>query len=253
MSLTNGVMGAAYVMDVAPETGGAGRARGLAGRWTTSCPATREPVTRTRRLAVVLVLNLALIAALALTGLAARSLAVFSAAADDLADAAAIGVALLAIALARRPPTPARPHGYPAATTIAALVNAGWLVAASLGVAVAAVERLAAGPRPVDGAPVVLVSAVAAVVMLAGALILGSDADDEDGADLNVRAVLLDTVADAAAAAGVAVSGAVILVTGGWYWLDPAVALTIALVVGYHAARLARRCLAALRAVRPSA
>jgi cobalt-zinc-cadmium efflux system protein len=136
-------------------------------------------------------------------------------------------------------------------------------VAASLGVAVAAVQRLAVGAGPVDGAPVVVVSAIAAVVMLAGALILGGDADDDedsgdgadgaDGADLNVRAVLLDTVADAAAAGGVAVSGAVILATGGWYWLDPAVALTIALVVGYHAARLARRCLAALPAVRPPA
>jgi cobalt-zinc-cadmium efflux system protein len=259
ISLTNDVMGA-YVAGAAQGTGGAGRAHGPARLRTPSCPATRPPVTRTRRLAAVLGLNLALIAALALTGLAARSLAVLAAAADDLADAAAIGVSLLAIALARRPPTPARPHGYPTATTVAALVNAGWLVAASLGVAVAAVQRLAAGAGPVDGTPVVLVSSVAAVVMLAGALILGGDADGDedggdgdDGADLNVRAVLLDTVADAAAAAGVAVTGAVILATGGWYWLDPAVALTIALIVGYHAARLARRCLAALRAVGPPA
>jgi cobalt-zinc-cadmium efflux system protein len=51
---------------------------------------------------------------------------------------------------------------------------------------------------------------------------------------LNIEAVLLDTAADAAAAGGVAVSGAVILATGGWYWLDPAVALVIAVVVGYH-------------------
>ncbi|MGD0069156.1 MAG: hypothetical protein ABSB76_37755 [Streptosporangiaceae bacterium] len=44
--------------------------------------------------------------------------------------------------------------------------------------------------------------------MLAGALVLRGD-DGSD--DLNVRAVLLDTAADAAAAAGTAVSGAVIL------------------------------------------
>ena len=82
-----------------------------------------------------------------------------------------------------------------------------------------------------------IVSAIAAAVMLAGALILGGDraADDDGAEDLNVKAVLLDTAADAAAAAGVAVSGAVILGTGGWYWLDPAVALVIAVIVGYHA------------------
>ena len=56
----------------------------------------------------------------------------------------------------------------------------------------------------------------------------------------NMRAILLDTVADAAAAAGVAATGAVILATGGWYWLDPAVALAIALVIGYHVVLLLR-------------
>jgi Co/Zn/Cd efflux system component len=58
---------------------------------------------------------------------------------------------------------------------------------------------------------------------------------------------MLDTLADAATALGVAASGTVILVTHGNYALDPAVALAIAVVVGYHAARLAARTSAALR------
>ena len=88
--------------------------------------------------------------------------------------------------------------------------------------------------------------------MLAGALVLGGDPGDEDGEeDLNVKAVLLDTAADAAAAAGVAASGAIILGTRGWYWLDPAVALAIAVVVGYHALKLVLKITAALRAARP--
>jgi len=62
-----------------------------------------------------------------------------------------------------------------------------------------------------------------------------------------VAAVLLDTIADAAAAAGVAATGAIILATGGWYWLDPAVALAIAIVVAYHAFALIRKVLARLR------
>ena len=37
--------------------------------------------------------------------------------------------------------------------------------------------------------------------------------------------------------------GAVILATRGWYWLDPAVALTIAVVVAYSACRLIRKVL----------
>jgi hypothetical protein len=73
---------------------------------------------------------------------------------------------------------------------------------------------------------VLIVSAIAAALMLAGALILAGDADDDDGEDdLNVMAVMLDTAADAPAAAGMAASGAIILGAGGWYWLDPATAL----------------------------
>ena len=193
-------------------------------------------------MAVVLLLNLGLVAALVAAGVASHSLAVFAAGADYLADAAAIGVSLLAIWLA------ARPRGHPKATTIAALVNAGWLLILNMVIAVTAVWHLAAGVHRVDGFPVLIVSSIAAVVMLTGALILGGDADDDDGAEnLNVKAVLLDTAADAAAAAGVAVSGAIIDGTGGWYWLDPTTALVIALVIGYHAAKLTRRIATALR------
>lgn len=205
-------------------------------------------MSRTHRLTVVLLLNLGLVAALVAVGLAAHSLAVLAAGADYLADAGAIGVSVLAIWLAARPPTGARPGGYPNATNLAALVNAGWLLLLNVAVAVAAVQRLAAGTRPVEGLPVLIVSAVAAGVMLTGALILGGDEDSHSEEDLNVKAVLLDTAADAAAAAGVATTGAVILGTGAWYWLDPAVALTIAVIIGYHAQKLVRKVVAALRA-----
>jgi cobalt-zinc-cadmium efflux system protein len=198
-----------------------------------------------KRLTVVLLLNLGLVTALVIVGLTAHSLAVLAAGADYLADAAAIGVSLLAIWLAARPPSRTRPGGYPHATNVAALVNAGWLLVLNILIAAAAVQRLATGARRVEGLPVLIVSGLAAVVMLAGALVLG---DDDGGEDLNIKAVLLDTTADAAAAAGVAVSGAVILGAGGWYWLDPAVALVIAVIVGYHAQKLVRKVIASLRA-----
>jgi cobalt-zinc-cadmium efflux system protein len=202
-----------------------------------------------RRLTVVLLLNLGLIAALVVVGLAARSLAVLAAGLDYLADAAAVAVSLLAIWLASRPPSPARPHGYPHATNIAALVNAGWLLILNVAIAAAAIQRLVAGTRRVEGLPVLIVSSIAAAVMLAAALVLGGN-DDE--ADLNIKAVLLDTIADAAAAAGVAASGAVILAAGGWYWLDPAVALVIAVLISYHAQKLAREVISAIRSPRPA-
>ena len=193
-------------------------------------------------------MNLALVAVLVAVGLIAHSIAVLAEGSDYLLDAAAVGVALLAIRLSARPPGRARPGGYPNATSIAALINGGWLLVLELLVAVIAVGRLVTGTPEVHGLPVLVVSGAAALVMTAGALVLRGDEADGAGEerDLSVAAVLLDTVADAAAAAGVAAAGAIILATGGWYWLDPAVALVIAVIVAYHALALIRKVLGRL-------
>jgi cobalt-zinc-cadmium efflux system protein len=200
-------------------------------------------VSRKQRLVVVLVLNLALVVGLVAVGVTAHSLAVLAEGGDYLLDAAGVGVALLAISLSARPPNQARPEGHPNATNIAALVNGGWLLAFELLVAGAAIDRLITRTPQVDGLPVLVVSSIAALVMTVGALVLRGDEGDGEGKerDLSVAAVLLDTIADAAAAAGVAAAGGIILATRGWYWLDPAVALAIAVIVACHAVALIRK------------
>ena len=210
-------------------------------------------MSRTQRLFVVLVLNLALVAGLVAVGVTAHSLAVFAEGSDYLLDAAGVGVALLAIRLSARPASRDRPDGYPNATNVAALINGGWLLVLELLVAGAAVDRLITRTPQVDGLPVLVVSGIAALVMTGGALILHGDGDDSEGEerDLSVEAVLLDTLADAAAAAGVAATGGIILATGGWYWLDPAVALAVAVVVAYHALTLIRKVLSRVRSTAP--
>ena len=206
-------------------------------------------MSRPIRLWLVLILNLALVRALGVVGVGAHSLGVMSEGADYLADAAGIGVALMAIWLSGRPPTAARPDGHPMATAWAALVNAGWLLVLAVLVSVVAISRLRSGTREVHGLPVLMVSAIAALTMVAGAVILGGDDDEDDeGGSLNMRAVLLDTVADAGAAGGVAATGAVILATGGNYWLDPAAALAVSAIIAYHSVKLLRRVVARLRA-----
>ena len=207
-------------------------------------------MTRTTRLAVVLLLNLALVAGLAAAGISAHSVGVLAAGGDYLADAAAIGVCLFAIGLARRPPTRRRPGGYPRATAYAALLNVTLLLVVVAAVAAGAIGRLVTGPGHVHGLPVLIASGIAALVMLGGGLILRGDADDPEDSEgdwANVRAVLLDTLADSAAAGGVAVTGAIILADPALAWLDPTVALVIAAVIGYQALVLIRQVVVALR------
>jgi cobalt-zinc-cadmium efflux system protein len=198
-------------------------------------------MTRDRRLGLVLAINLAMVVSLLLVGLLARSLGVLASGADYLGDALGTGLSLVALRLSRRR------HGHPRATTYAALANSSFLLLVTLAVVVEAIRRLSTGAPSIHGVPVVVVSVVAAIAMVACAFILG----DVEG-DLNMESVMLDTVADAAAAIGVAASGAVILLTHGLYWLDSLVALVIAVVVGYHAVRLMRRVLMDLREKRPA-
>lgn len=197
--------------------------------------------------------NLALVGALSGLGVAAHSLGALAEGADYLADAAVIGVSILALHLEAGPQTSRRPNGHPMASRYAAAANSTWLLVMTLLLTIGAVDRLVTGPGRVQGLPVLVVSAVAALAMGAGALLLWGDFDDNEHAggddesvDLARRAVLLDTVADGATAAGVAASGGVIYVTGGNYWLDPVVAMVISFVVAYHALRLLGRTRRAL-------
>ncbi|MBS1888735.1 MAG: cation transporter [Actinobacteria bacterium] len=194
-------------------------------------------MSKERRLGLVLAVNLVMIGGLVVVGLLSHSLGVFSAAADYVGDAAGVALSLVALRISRHP------RGYPRATSYAALVNASLLLLVSLVVAAEGISRLVGGSPTVHGLPVLIASVVAAAAMILCARILGPIESE----DVNMRSVMLDTVADAAAALGVAVAGAIILLAHGLYWLDAAVALVIAIVVGYHALRLIREVLAGLR------
>jgi cobalt-zinc-cadmium efflux system protein len=200
-------------------------------------------MSRAQRLAVVLGLNLALVAGLVVVGVGAHSVGVLAEGGDYLLDAAGAGLALMAIRLSTRQASLGRPSGHLSATGFAALVNSGWLLVLELLVAVVAVDRLATRTPEVHGLPVLIVSGIAALAMTAAAFVLRGDDREGEERDVSVTAVLFDTVADAAAAVGVAVAGAIILAVRGWYWLDPAVALAIAVLVAYHAAKLMRKVL----------
>ena len=100
------------------------------------------------------------------------------------------------------------------------------------------------GAPEVHGLPVLIVSGVTMSVLLVGAWVLGASAANED---LHMRSVLLDTLADAAAAGAVAIAGAVIAFTGRFFWLDPALALVIAVVVTVPVIGLCRKAVAAMR------
>jgi cobalt-zinc-cadmium efflux system protein len=234
---------------------------------------------RERRLRVALGLNVVIVAFQVALGIVAGSLGLLADAGHNLADVAAIVVSLIAVRLARRQPTASRSFGYHRGTILAAQANAASILAVCVIVTAEAVRRLF-DPHPVEGGLVVVAALVASVANVGAAVAIGrggeprraaaaAAAEDEEGApdghlhdreshdhheplrapggghahghhDLNMRSAWLHTVGDAAASLAVAVAGAIILVTDGAYWLDPAASLGVSALIGIQGWRLLR-------------
>ncbi|MGV0051173.1 cation transporter [Mycobacterium colombiense] len=197
-------------------------------------------MSQRRRLGIVLGLNVSLIAALVIVGLAAHSVGVIAAAGDTAADSVALVLGLIAVTVRDRTDYSWRS----AATPVVALINGGALLVVAALIAAEAIGRLSRGAPEVRGLPVLIVSAVTMAVLLAGAWVLGASAANED---LHMRSVLLDTLADAAAATAIAVAGAVMALTGRFFWLDSVLALAIAALVAVPATTLCVKAFAAIR------
>jgi cobalt-zinc-cadmium efflux system protein len=193
-------------------------------------------VTLRTRLAVALLLNLGIVAAQAVAGFGAHSVGLLADAGHNLVDGAGLGLSLLAVYMTRRPPTPERSFGYHRATVLAAQANAGAICVITVLVVAESVHRFFS-PQPVQGGPMVVVAGVALVVDGIAAVVLW-DRSSRD--TFTVRTAVLHMGGDALASLGVVVAGLVILVTGRFAWLDPAVGLGIAALIAWGAVGLLR-------------
>jgi cobalt-zinc-cadmium efflux system protein len=153
------------------------------------------------------------------------SLALLADAGHMLADAGGLALALFAIWIAGRPPTPAKTYGYYRAEILAALINALVLLVVAGGILVETYRRFLTPPA-ILGGPMLSVAVVGLVVNLACAGLLHGAAEGS----LNVRAAYLEVLGDALSSLGVVIAAVVVVLTG-WTQADPLVSGAIALVI----------------------
>lgn len=171
-------------------------------------------------------------------GVLTGSLALISDAAHMFTDVFGVGMALVAIVLARhKPPTATRSFGMYRGEVLSALVNAVLLFAVAGYVLYEAYGRFM-DPPEVPGLPVLLVAVAGLVANIWAFLLLRSGAQES----INVRGAYLEVLADLIGSIGVLVSGAIILLTG-WRYADPIVGVAIAVFVLPRVFTLARRSL----------
>ncbi|RZN14403.1 cation diffusion facilitator family transporter [Bradyrhizobium sp. Leo121] len=178
-----------------------------------------------RAFAIGASLNTAFVIAELVFGYAANSLALISDAVHNLSDVFSLLLAWGAAWLAGRRPTERHTYGYRRASILAALFNAGLLLVAVGGIAVEAVNRLRA-PAEVASWTVVWVAALGILVNGFTALLFMRGRHG----DLNIRGAYLHMAADAGVSFGVVIAALLIMSTG-WLWIDPAISLIIAFVV----------------------
>ncbi|MBN8956885.1 MAG: cation transporter [Rhizobiales bacterium] len=175
--------------------------------------------------AIAAVLNVALIVAQVIVGLAANSIALLADAGHNLGDVLGLLLAWAAHVLARRQPTERYTYGFRSASILAALFNAVTLLIATGAIVWEALRRMS-DPGEVAGGAVIAAATAGVVVNGFSAWLLMRGHRD----DLNVRGAFLHLLADAGVSVGVVLGGIVILMTG-WNLIDPILSLLISVVI----------------------
>jgi cobalt-zinc-cadmium efflux system protein len=169
----------------------------------------------------------------AATGWWSGSLALLSDAGHMVTDSAALLIAALAGWVARRGPSPKHSYGFGRAQLVAALVNGLFMLAVVTAIIVQAVSRFAS-PIVVQGEVVTVVASLGLLLNIFVARMLSYG-----GRDLNMRAALLHVLGDLLGSLAALVSGIVVWATG-WFAVDPALSLFIAMLIAYSSLKLVR-------------
>lgn len=178
-----------------------------------------------RRIRWALVLAATYLLAEVVGGLITHSLALLADAGHMLTDVGGLGLALFAIEMAEKPPTPERTYGWYRAEILAALANAIVLIGISVYILYEAYERFMAPPEIAGGAMLV-VAAIGLGVNVAGLFILREGADTS----LNVKGAYFEVLSDLLSSVGVIVAALIIWRTG-WRYADPLVSAGIGLFI----------------------
>jgi len=222
---------------------GAGHDHGAASASAAFAPS--APAASRRRLWAALAILVTFTAVEAVAAAFTGSLALVSDAGHMFTDVLALGMALAAVTAARRA-TARHSFGLYRLEVLAALANAVLLAAVAGWVGFEALRRFAA-PPPVLTGPMLAVAAAGLAANIAAFALLRSAA----GQSMAVRGAYLEVLADLAGSAGVLLAAALIPLTG-WRWLDPAVAVAVAVFILPRTWRLAAAALRVLTQAAPA-
>jgi cobalt-zinc-cadmium efflux system protein len=182
--------------------------------------------TSTRRLGAAAVLNTGFGVVQVVAGLAIGSVVVLADAVHQAVDALGLITALIAISIARRPPSERWTYGLGKADAVGGFVSATLLVGSIAWIVIESVRRLIS-PEEVSGLGILVVGLIAIVVNGIGVLLVGGGHGEEA---VSLRAARLHLLTDLFGSVVVVAAGGLILL-GGPTWIDPVASLGLSAVV----------------------
>ncbi|MDT0404562.1 MULTISPECIES: cation diffusion facilitator family transporter [Streptomyces] len=197
------------------------------------------------RLRVALAITLAVMVVEIVGGIMADSLALVADAAHMATDALGLGMALVAIHVANRPPSERRTFGLARAEILAALANCLLLLGVGGYVLYEAVERFVT-PAGTEGGLTMVFGAIGLVANMVSLTLLMRGQKES----LNVRGAFLEVAADALGSLAV-ILAALVIVTTGWTAADPVASLVIAVMIVPRTWKLLRETLDVLLEAAP--
>jgi cobalt-zinc-cadmium efflux system protein len=157
-------------------------------------------------------------------GFLSNSLALISDAGHMVTDSAALGLALLAQMIAKRPPTSKHTFGFGRSEALAAFVNGLVMLGVVAWISFEAIQRLFK-PEPVQGSMVMLVAAIGLSINIIVAWVLSHDKES-----MNTKAALIHVMGDLLGSVAAIISGAIIAYTG-WMPIDPILSIFVSLLI----------------------
>lgn len=180
-------------------------------------------------LLIALAITVLMMIAEVIGGLISNSLALLSDAGHMFIDNISLLLSFFAMKFSTMPATDKKTFGFYRLEILAALINGITLVLISIYIIYEAYFRIL-HPQPVQGTLMLVIAAIGLVANIIGAAILMKHRHT----NLNIHGAFLHIMGDAAVSVGVIIGGLVIVSTG-WYLIDPILSILISCVIIFGA------------------
>jgi cobalt-zinc-cadmium efflux system protein len=167
-------------------------------------------------------------------GILTNSLALLADAGHMLSDVGALGLSLLALAWAARPPTSRKTFGYHRLEILVALINGLALWAMAGYIFYEAVNRLFQPPQ-ISSSPLIIIASLGLAVNLLGMYVLLPTREH----NINLRSAFIHLLSDSFASFAAIAAGLAIW-QWGWYWFDPLAGVIVGVMIIFGSWQLVR-------------